>query len=168
MDDDESLSHQLETKLLLEDIAVDDALKEQRRQRASGEVFADRLASEESAALPLSPSTHTDRLRDLYQDTLGPSVVDQPSQDITGEKYPVVDAADDAPKPSPATVKGKQHLQTHDTHQLTLLHIEDDGHEEDDDDLYRDDGVTIHRRPMASPAPAVAAPPAPVTGKHHP
>ncbi|EEU34207.1 uncharacterized protein NECHADRAFT_85448 [Fusarium vanettenii 77-13-4] len=145
MEDDESLSHQLVNKLLIEEIEVDDALKEQRRQRASAEVLADRLASEESAALPSGTSTHTDRLRDLYQHTLGPSVVGQPSQETSAKKDPVVDAAGDAPKPSPAPVK------------------EDDGHEEDDDDLYRDDGVTIHRRPMASLAPAVAAPPAPVT-----
>ncbi|KAL2671440.1 hypothetical protein Neosp_014028 [[Neocosmospora] mangrovei] len=135
MGDDDSLSHHLAVKLQLEENAADDALKEQRRQRASGEVFAGRLAPEERAALPLSTSTHTDRRRDLYQDTLGPSVVDQPSQETAAEKDPVVDAAGDAPKPSPSTVT-------------------------EDDDLYRDDGVTIHRRPMASPAPAVAAAPA--------
>ncbi|KAI8656350.1 hypothetical protein NCS56_01238800 [Fusarium sp. Ph1] len=156
MDDEESLSHQLAIKLLIEELEVDDALKEKRRQHASAEVLAGRVAPEESTALPSSTSTHTDRLSDLYQDTLGPSVVDQPSQETAGEKGLVVDAAGDAPKPSPAPVQGKQHPQTHETHRLTLLHIEDDGNKEEDDDLYRDDGVTIHRRPKASPAAAAA------------
>ncbi|KAJ4178448.1 hypothetical protein NW755_013161 [Fusarium falciforme] len=138
MDNEESLSHQLAIRLLIEELEVDDALKEKRRQRASAEVLADRAAPEGSTALPSGTSTHTDRLRDLYQDTLGPSVVNQPSQETAGEKRPVVDADGDAPKPSPAPVK-------------------------DDDDLYRDDSVTIHRRPETSPAPAVAAAPAPVT-----
>ncbi|KAM6508689.1 hypothetical protein FSOLCH5_011686 [Fusarium solani] len=138
MDDEESLSHQLAIKLLIEELEVDDALKEKRRQRASGEVLAGRLAPEESTALPSGTSTNTDRLRDLYQDTLGPSVVGQPSQGTAGEKGPVVDAAGDAPKPSPAPVTGS------------------DDREEDDDDLYRDDGVTINRQPKASPAPAAA------------
>ncbi|KAL6354332.1 hypothetical protein LRP88_11660 [Fusarium phalaenopsidis] len=138
MDDEESLSHQLAIKLLIEELEVDDALKEKRRQHASAEVLAGRVAPEESTALPSSTSTHTDRLSDLYQDTLGPSVVDQPSQETAGEKGLVVDAAGDAPKPSPAPVQ------------------EDDGNKEEDDDLYRDDGVTIHRRPKASPAAAAA------------
>ncbi|WAO94607.1 Hypothetical protein NCS54_01219800 [Fusarium falciforme] len=145
MDDEESLSHQLAIKLLIEELEVDDALKEKRRQRASAEVLADRTAPEESTALPSGTSTHTGRLCDLYQDTLGPSVVDQPSQETAGEKGLVVDAAGNAPKPSPAPV------------------TEDDDHREDDDDLYRDDGVTINRRPEASPTPAAAASPAPVT-----
>ncbi|KAM6516507.1 hypothetical protein FALCPG4_014691 [Fusarium falciforme] len=144
MDDEESLSHQLAIKLLIEELEVDDALKEKRRQRASAEVLADRAAPEESNALPSGTSTHTDRLRDLYQDTLSPSVVDQPSQETVGKKGLVVDAAGNAPKPSPAPV------------------TEDDDHKEDGDDIYRDDGVTIHRRPQASPAPAAAAAPAPV------
>ncbi|KAJ4203147.1 hypothetical protein NW767_005256 [Fusarium falciforme] len=163
MDNEESLSHQLAIKLLIEELEVDDALKEKRRQRASAEVLADRAAPEESTALPSGTSNHTDRLRDLYQDTLGPSVVDKPSQEIAGEKGLVVDAAGNAPKPSPAPVTGKQHLQTHETLRLTLLHVEDDDHKEDDDDLYRDDGVTINRRPEASPARTVAPVPAPVT-----
>ncbi|KAJ3457086.1 hypothetical protein MRS44_014227 [Fusarium solani] len=145
MDDEESLSHQLAIKLLIEELEVDDALKEKRRQRASGEVLAGRLAPEESTALPSGTSTNTDRLRDLYQDALGPSLVGQPSQETAGEKGPVVDAAGHAPKPSPAPVTGS------------------DDREEDDDDLYRDDGVTINRQPKASPAPAVAPVPAPVT-----
>ncbi|KAJ4156358.1 hypothetical protein NW754_007984 [Fusarium falciforme] len=145
MDNEESLSHQLAIKLLIEELEVDDALKEKRRQRASAEVLADRAAPEESTALPSGTSNHTDRLRDLYQDTLGPSVVDKPSQEIAGEKGLVVDAAGNAPKPSPAPV------------------TEDDDHKEDDDDLYRDDGVTINRRPEASPARTVAPVPAPVT-----
>lgn len=169
MDDEESLSHQLAIKLLIEELEVDDALKEKRRQRASGEVLAGRLAPEESTALPSGTSTNTDRLRDLYQDTLGPSVVGQPSQGTAGEKGPVVDAAGDAPKPSPAPVTGKQHLQAHERHQLTLSHKGSDDREEDDDDLYRDDGVTINRQPKASPAPAAATAhaSAPVRGRHH-
>ncbi|UPL02285.1 hypothetical protein LCI18_013219 [Fusarium solani-melongenae] len=144
MDDEESLSHQLAIKLLIDELQVDDALKEKRRQRASAEVLADRAAPEDRTALPSGTSTHRDRLRDLYQDTLGLYVVDQASQETAGEKGLAVDAAGDAPKPPPAPVTG------------------DDDPEEDDDDLYRDDGVTIHRRPEASPAPVAAAAPAPV------
>lgn len=116
MDDEESLSHQMAIKLLIEEIQVDDASKENRGQRASSEVLADRAAPEESIALFSSASTHTDRLRDLYQDTLGPSAVDQTSQETAGEKGHVVDAAGDAPEPSPAPVTGKQHPQTNERH----------------------------------------------------
>ncbi|RSL51533.1 hypothetical protein CEP54_011360 [Fusarium duplospermum] len=145
MDDEDSLSHQLAIKLLLEELEIDDALKEQRRQRASREVVVDRVAPEGSIALPSGASTHTDRRRDLYQDTLGPSFVDHSSQETSDENEPVVGAAGDAREPSPAPV------------------TEDDGHEEDDDDLYRDDGVTINLQPRPSPAPVVAPTPAPVT-----
>ncbi|RSL79097.1 hypothetical protein CEP51_007658 [Fusarium floridanum] len=145
MDDEDSLSHRLAFNLLLEELEIDDALKEKRRQRASGEVRGDRVDAEESTSLPSGTSTHADRLRDLYQDTLGPSVVDQPSQETAGENEPVVEVSGGAGEPSPAPVK------------------EDNEHEEYDDDLYRDDGVTINLLPRPSPAPVVASAPAPVT-----
>ncbi|RTE83598.1 hypothetical protein BHE90_001878 [Fusarium euwallaceae] len=144
MDDEDSLSHRLAIKLLLEELEIDDALKEKRRLRASREVIVDR-DPEESTGLPSGTSTHADRLRDLYQDTLGPSVIEHPSQETASENEPVVDAAGDAGESSPAPIKG------------------DDGHEEDDDDLYRDDGVTINSQPRPSPAPVVAPASAPVT-----
>ncbi|RMJ18107.1 hypothetical protein CDV36_002196 [Fusarium kuroshium] len=149
MDDEDSLSHRLAIKLLLEELEIDDALKEKRRLRASREVVVDR-DPEESTGLPSGTSTHADRLRDLYQDTLGPSVIGHSSQETAGENEAVVDAAGDAgvaAEPSTAPVK------------------DDDGNEEDDDDLYRDDGVTINLQPRSSSAPDAATTPAPVIGE---
>ncbi|KAM0438559.1 hypothetical protein ACHAPT_001309 [Fusarium lateritium] len=123
MDDDDSLSRQLASKLQLGELEEYEAMSQQDREPASESVLAVRAVRQEIAALASGVSTHTDLLRELDQNPSGSLTIGDHTQDSSSKKDPVVEAAGDAPKPTPAPVQ-----------------------DNDDDDLYRDDQVTFHQK----------------------
>ncbi|KAJ4307690.1 hypothetical protein N0V84_012556 [Fusarium piperis] len=104
MGNEESLSRDLSNKLRLVEVEKNDSSTEQDRERASDEVVGDRVALEESIALPLSTSTHTNLFLKLGRKAPVPCFLSYAAQETASKKEPVVDASDDAPKPSLATV----------------------------------------------------------------
>lgn len=110
MGNEESLPQDLASKLRLDEPEKKDAFSGRDRDCASDEVPGDRVAPESTS---LGTSTHTDLLGEVDGNPLAPSFVNQSVQETADKKE---SAVDDAPKPPPAPVTGKQHPLRHERH----------------------------------------------------